>query len=97
MNNREDSLWQNLLAQSAPTFAGDFEPPFGFVTGTLAHLRSERRQQQEIERIGWRALLASVMTLVVIGTITIGMQHQDRNDLEPGINSMIALDHLQVS
>jgi hypothetical protein len=96
-NNRQDNLWQNLLAQSAPTFAGETEPPYGFITGALAQLRAEQGQQKEIERIGWRALWASVAALTVVATFTLGVQLQDRNDLEPGINSVIVLDHIQLS
>ena len=45
MNTREDEKWQSLLARCAPTFTGEAEPPYGFMTRTLARLRTETRQQ----------------------------------------------------
>ena len=47
MNMHEDEKWQSLLLRSTPTFAGEAAPPYGFITGTLAQLRSEKRQQEE--------------------------------------------------
>ena len=71
MNSNEDQVWQNLLLRSTATFSGQGEPPYGFVTGTLARLRAETRQQEELERIGWRALLASLAALLVAATVSV--------------------------
>jgi len=79
-----DEKWQSLLLRSTPTFIGEAEPPYGFVTGTLARLRVEKGQQEEIERISWRALLASLAALVVAATVTLSVNLSDRGgDFEP--------------
>ena len=65
MSSSEDEKWRGLLLRSTPTFTGETSPPYGFITGTLARLKAEKRQQDEFERIGWRALLASLAALVV--------------------------------
>jgi len=98
MNMNEDEKWQNLLLRGAPTFAGEATPPYGFVTGALAQLRSEKRQQEEIERIGWRALLASLAALAVAATITLSVNLTDRGgDFEPGINNLVQVENIQIS
>ena len=38
-----DEKWRGLLLRSAPTFTGEAEPPYGFVTGALARLRQKAR------------------------------------------------------
>ena len=84
----QDDKWRQLLAHSGPTFAAETELPYGFVTGTLARLRSESREQELIERIGLRALLASfVILLVTVGFVW--MQFQDGFEMEPGVNTLI--------
>jgi hypothetical protein len=98
MNTREDEKWQGLLLRSAPTFAGEATPPYGFITGTLARLGAEKRQQEEFERIGWRALLASLAALVIAATVTLGISFTDRGgDFEPGVRSLVQMENIQVS
>ncbi|HEV3271600.1 MAG TPA: hypothetical protein VGZ93_05405 [Candidatus Methylacidiphilales bacterium] len=98
MNTKEDEKWQALLALSGPTFAGDAEPPYGFVTATLARLRAENRQQEEFERIGWRALLASLGALAVAATVTLSVNLHDRGgDFEPGVNGAVQMESIQLS
>ena len=98
MNTREDEKWQNLLLRSTPTFTGEATPPYGFVTGTLARLRAESRQQEELERIGWRALLASLAALAIAATVTMGLSYADRGtDFDPGVRSLVQMENIQVS
>jgi hypothetical protein len=98
MNTREDEKWQNLLKCAAPTFAGETEPPYGFITGTLARLRSEQKQIAEVERIGWRALLASFAALAITMTITVSVDLENRGpDFEPGVKSAAQLENIQIS
>lgn len=65
-----DPRWQRLLAQSKPTYQPETEPPYGFVTRTLAQLRTRRAQQDVLERIGLRALWVSLGTFAAIATVT---------------------------
>jgi hypothetical protein len=58
MNTREDNVWKSLLAQSAPTFAGDMTPPLGLAARILAGAREARVQEAAWERVGLRAILA---------------------------------------
>jgi hypothetical protein len=97
MNLNEDEKWQGLLLRSAPTFAGEAAPPYGFITGVLAQLRAEKRQQEEFERIGWRALLASLAALAIAATVTLSVDFRDRGDFEPGVRSLVQLENIQVS
>lgn len=98
MTSREDDKWQRLLLRSLPTFTGEETPPYGFVTSALARLRAERRQQDELERIGWRALLASFAALVIAAAVTFSLNISDQNsDFEPGINSLVQMENIQVS
>jgi ethanolamine utilization cobalamin adenosyltransferase len=95
---REDEKWQGLLLRSTPTFTGEAEPPYGFITTTLARLRAESRQQEELERIGWRALLASLAALVVAATVALSVNFRDpAGDFEPGVRSLVQMEHIQVS
>jgi hypothetical protein len=96
--NEPEKIWLNLLAQSAPTFAGETSPPYGFVTNTLAALRAEGRQQLEFERIGWRALLASVAALGVAAVLALTMSLRDQSaDFDPGVRGLVQLDNLPYS
>jgi hypothetical protein len=98
MNTREDEKWQTLLARSNPTFAGELSPPYGFTTATLARLRAEKSQVEEIERIGWRALLASMAALVIAVAVTLGLGSRDAgSDFDPGVRSLVQVDNIQVS
>jgi hypothetical protein len=95
---KEDQTWRDLLAQSGHTFAGETEPPFGFATRLLAAVREERRQQAALERMGWRAILASLAMVVVAGALTAGLQIAgDPEDPEPGVKSMALVENVQVS
>jgi hypothetical protein len=98
MNTREDEKWQGLLQCSASTFAAESTPPYGFVTSTLTRLRAENRQVEEFERIGWRALLASFAALAIAATVTFTLSFRDTGtDFDPGVRSLIQMDHIQVS
>ena len=92
-----DDIWNKLLAQSAPTFAGETEPPYGFVTGALATLRVHQHQQREIERIGWRALLASLAALGMAAIVAVSVDLRDSSDLEPGVRSLVQVGNLPYS
>lgn len=98
MSSKEDEKWRDLLLRSTPTFAGEATPPYGFVTGALARLRAEKRQQEELERIGWRALLASLAALAVAATVTLSVNTGDqKNDFEPGVRSLVQMENIQLS
>jgi hypothetical protein len=93
-----DEKWLKLLARSTPTFAVEAEPPYGFVTATLARLGSERRQQEEAERIGWRALLASLAALAVAAVVTVTVDTNNHStDFEPGVRSMVQMENIPLS
>ncbi len=96
--NDPDTIWKNLLAQSAPTFEAETAVPFGFVTNTLAALRAERRQQREFERIGLRALWAALAALGVAVAVTVSVNlQQDKSDFDPGVRSLVQVDNLPYS
>ena len=95
-NNNADDTWRNLLAQSAPTFAAEQEPPYGFVTSTMAALRAEHRQQREFERIGLRALWAALAALGVTAVVALSI-HQDSPDFDPGVRGLVQMDNLPYS
>ncbi len=98
MNTREDEKWQSLLSHSMPTFAIEATPPYGFMTSTLARLNLERQMQEECERIGWRALLASFAALVVAAAVTLTVNLSDKSgDFEPGIQGSIQMENIPVS
>jgi len=98
MNTREDEKWQSLLLRSTPTFTGEAVLPYGFLTGTLARLRAEKWQREELERIGWRALLASLAALMVAATVTLSVSFRDqRVDFEPGVRSLVQMENIQLS
>jgi len=66
-----------------PDFTGEADLPYGFITGTLARLRAEKRQQESSDRIGWRALLASLAAVAIAVTVTLSVNFKDRGgDLE---------------
>ena len=96
--NDPETTWKNLLASSASTFEPELAPPYGFVTNTLAALRAEQRQERECERIGLRALWASLAALGVAATVTITVDlHQDNSDLDPGVRSLVQVENLPYS
>lgn len=96
---KEDEKWQALLSMSAPTFAGENTPPYGFITRTVSQLKAQRKQQELVERIGLRAFLASLAILFASACVTLSLSlHQPgRGDLEPGIGSLIQVENFQVS
>jgi hypothetical protein len=92
-----DDKWQKLLACSMPTFAGEAMPPYGFMTATLGRLR-EQGTQEQAERIGWRALLASLAALVVAGAITFTVNTNNHSsEFEPGVRSMVQMENIPLS
>jgi len=95
---KEDQTWRELLAQSRPAFAGETEVPYGLATRVLAGAREQRGQRDAFERIGWRAILASLAMVALTAGLTLGVQAMnDREDLEPGIQSLAVLENVQVS
>jgi hypothetical protein len=50
-----------------------------------------------MERIGFRAIFASLAIVAVTAALTFGMQFGDREDLDPGVKSMALVENLQVS
>jgi len=94
---KEDEKWQALLAISTPTFAGETTPPYGFMTRTLARLKTEKRQQELIEKIGLRAFLASLAVLGLSICLTLCLHFTNQGDLEPGMNGFIQVENVQVS
>ena len=96
--NDPEKAWMNLLAQSAPTFAAELTPPYGFVTNTLTALRAESHYKREVERIGWRALLASLAALVTAAVLTVTINlHEESSDFDPGVRSLVQVDSLPYS
>lgn len=93
-----DEKWQQLLARSTPTFTGEATPPFGFMTGAMAQIR-EMRLQQEAERIGWRALVASFVTLIgaAMVAVTVNFSQSSSVDLDPGMRSIVQVENIQLS
>ncbi len=94
---QEDQKWQSLLERSKPTFAGDAELPFGFLTSTLARLKAEKRDRDLLERIGLRALFASIAILITVGGVSVGVQLQNRFDFDPAVQSLIQADDVPIS
>ena len=93
-----DEKWQQLLARSTPTFTGESTPPYGFVTGVMGQIR-EARHQQDAERIGWRALVASFVTLVGAAAVavTVNLNQVSASDLDPGMRSIVQVENIQLS
>ena len=99
MNTNQDNKWQALLALSAPTFAGENAPPYGFMTVMLAQLRQEERQEEQLGRLCWRAIFASLAALVVAAGVTVSVHsHLNRGeDLDPGMRGLIQVENVQAS
>ncbi|MCE0497700.1 MAG: hypothetical protein LV481_07125 [Methylacidiphilales bacterium] len=99
MNTSQDNKWQALLALSAPTFAGEISPPYGFMTSMLAQLRQERQDEQQLVRLCWRAIFASLAALVVAAGVTVSVHgHFNRgNDFDPGMRGLIQMENIQAS
>ena len=98
MTPTDDQKWQQLLKMSASTFAAEPAPPYGFITSTLARLQTEKRQTEVLERIGWRALLASLGVLTVAAVLTFSLDGQDpRTDFDPGVRSLVQMENVPIS
>jgi hypothetical protein len=95
MDFREDKIWKGLLARSAPTFSGESTPPYGFVTSTLARLRAENSEREQMEKMGKWAVLTSLAALACVLTVTMNLQFKDRGDLDPGMRSIIQIENVQ--
>ena len=96
-HNQDDDKWQALLAQAEPTFAPEEAPPYGFITRTLARLTAENKERELLERIGMRALFASLLVLLAAAVITLDVQFNNRVDLEPGVISIIQAEYVPIS
>ena len=59
----------------------------------------EMRQQQDAERIGWRALVASFVTLVgaAVVAVTVSFSQPSSSDLEPGMRSIVQVENIPLS
>jgi anti-sigma-K factor RskA len=97
MSLREDQTWSALLAKSAPAFAGETEPPFGLATRVLADARQQWSQQEASERLGLRALFASLAMVAVTAALTAGLHLVDNRETDPVIRSMAVVENAQVS
>ena len=95
MKSKEDQVWENLLAQSAPSFSGEATPPYGLTTRILAAVREQRQQEAVWERVGRRAIFASLAAVVGIALITF-VRH-DSDDLDPAVKSVAVVENIQVS
>jgi hypothetical protein len=95
--DQNDIKWRTLLELAAPTFAEATEPPYGFITSTLARLKAERVEREMVDRIGLRALFAALAMLAVAGGVSFGVQLHDRLDFDPGTRSIIQEDHVSIS
>ena len=97
MNMKEDHVWESLLAQSTPAFAGATEVPFGLPTRVLAAWREQRGQEAMWERTGRRAIFASLAAVLGLALVTfITVRHQS-DDLDPGVQSLALVENVQVS
>ena len=97
MNENFDKQWQQLVTISAPTFLGETMPPYGFTTATLALLRDQSRQLEMVERIGLRAVFASLAMLLVAAGVLAGANYLSTSDLEPGLKSIVQVENVAVS
>jgi hypothetical protein len=97
MKTREDHVWESLLTQSTPAFAGAIEPPFGLATRVLAGLRDQQRQEAAWERTGLRAIFASLVTVAGLALVTVVVTQHQSGDVDPGVQSMALVENVQVS
>jgi hypothetical protein len=95
MKSKEDMMWENLLAKSAPTFTGEPTPPYGLTTRILAAVRDQQQEVAIWERVGRRAILASLAAVVGIALLTF-VRH-DSDDLDPAVKSVALVENVQVS
>lgn len=97
MKTREDHVWESLLLQSAPAFAGETVPPFGFSTHMLAGLRDQQREEAAWERTGLRAIFASLAAVAGLALVTLAVTKHESDDIDPAVQSMALVEHVQVS
>jgi hypothetical protein len=84
-----DEAWPNLLRAAAPAYAApDDAPPLGFTTRVAARLRAQDREREQLEKIGWRALLASLAILLLTAGVALGLSERP-GDLEPGLSGLL--------
>jgi hypothetical protein len=95
MTSREDIVWKSLLAKSAPAFAAEATPPFGLTTRVMAAMREERQQVAVWDRVGRRAILASLTAVVAIGVLTV-VRLRD-NDVDIQVKNLALVETVQVS
>jgi hypothetical protein len=61
-------------------------------------LRAQENQVQAFERIGWRALMASLAALAVAVTLTVTLDTRDSSsDFDPGVRSLVQMQKISVS
>ena len=89
--------WENLLIMSAAAFEPPAEPPFGLATAVLARLREEELSLALAERIGLRAIFASMGALVLVFIFAITAHHGQQNDFEPGLRSLVQVENVPLS
>ena len=94
---KEDHVWESLLAHSRPAFAGDTDVPFGLSTRVLAALRDQQRQQAGWERTGRRAIFASLAAVLSLALVTFIATKHESEDVDPGVQSMVLVENVQVS
>jgi hypothetical protein len=97
MNMKEDHVWESLLAQSRPAFAGETDIPFGLTTRVLAALRDQQKQEAVLERTGRRAIFASLAAVLGMALFTFFMAHHQADETDPGVQSMALVENVQVS
>ena len=95
MNTREDIVWKSLLAQSAATFDGGMTPPLGLAARVLAGVRETRVREAAWERIGLRAIFASLVAVVVMTVVTFAQVGRD--DADAPVRSLAQLENVPVS
>ena len=96
-HEREDAVWCKLLAQSRPAFSGETEPPYGFVTATTARLVAERRQREIVEKIGFRAVMASLAALGLATALTLMLELRDTSGGDPEIQNLANVENMPLS
>lgn len=97
MKTKEDHVWESLLVQSAPAFAGETVPPFGLGTRVLAGLRDQQRQEASWERTGLRAIFASLAAVAGLALVTIIVADYQSDKIDPGVQSLALVEHIQIS
>jgi hypothetical protein len=97
MKTKEDFVWESLLAQSAPAFAAETTPPFGLTTRVLAAVREERQQAAAGDRVGRRAIWASLIAVLVLGAVTVARHQPRQDDVDLPVRNLALVENVQVS